>query len=169
MSRTIYALLIGIDKYPAPVPPLRGCVNDIKRVHDLLKARVTTGGDVFKPLLLTDAAATRQAVLDGFRSHLGQAKSGDVAIFYYSGHGSQGQSAPEFWRIEPDHLDETLVCVDSRTPGKFDLADKEMAQLIADVAAKGFACNDHSRLLSLWLWHTSDTHSRRAHPPSADR
>ncbi|MFN8444207.1 MAG: caspase family protein [Caldilineaceae bacterium] len=137
MPRTIYALLVGIDKYSAPVPALRGCVNDIMRFHDLLKLRVSKAGDTFQPLLLTDGKATRQGVIDGFRNHLAQAKADDVALFYYSGHGSQAPTAPEFWPIEPDHMDETIVCVDSRTPGKFDLADKELAQLIHEVANKG--------------------------------
>jgi hypothetical protein len=59
-----------------------------------------------------------------------------VTLFYYSGHGAQQSSPPEFWHLEPDRLDETLVCWDSRTEGSWDLADKELAQLIAEVAAK---------------------------------
>ncbi|MGZ3396350.1 MAG: DUF7379 domain-containing protein, partial [Isosphaeraceae bacterium] len=35
------------------------------------------------------------------------------------------------------NLDDTLVLFDSRSPGSWDLADKETAKLIADVAAKG--------------------------------
>ncbi|MCP4399129.1 MAG: caspase family protein [bacterium] len=53
-----------------------------------------------------------------------------------SGHGSQEQAPPEFWHLEPDHLNETLVCWDSRNPGGWDLADKELATLIAAVAEK---------------------------------
>ena len=86
---------------------------------------------------LKNAEATREAVVDGFRTHLGKAQKGDVAVFCYSGHGSQEQAPEEFWKIEPDHLDETLVCFDSRNPGNWDLADKELAKLINDVAAKG--------------------------------
>ena len=55
----------------------------------------------------------------------------------YSGHGSQELSPPEFWHLEPDHLDETLVCYDSRLNGGWDLADKELGQLITEVAARG--------------------------------
>jgi len=55
-------------------------------------------------------------------------------LFYYAGHGSQEQTPAEFWAIEPDHLHETLVCYDSRTPTGKDLADKELAKLIAEVA-----------------------------------
>ena len=54
---------------------------------------------------LKNGEATRQAVVDAFRGHLGQAKKGDVALFYYSGHGSQEQAPEEFWKLEPDHLD----------------------------------------------------------------
>ena len=136
MSRTIYALLVGIDNYPPEVNSLAGCVNDIRRIEQLLQQRVSGLDDRFDPLVLTDAAATRQAVIDGFRVHLGQAGQDDVAIFYYSGHGSQQTSPLEFRHLEPDLLDETLVCYDSRSGG-WDLADKELAQLIADVAENG--------------------------------
>ena len=40
MSHTVYALLVGIDKYPSPVPSLRGCANDIRNIHTLLDKRI---------------------------------------------------------------------------------------------------------------------------------
>lgn len=64
-----------------------------------------------------------------------EAKEGDVALFYYSGHGAQEHAPEEFWKFEPDKLNETLVCYDSRTEGGWDLADKELAKLISEVAA----------------------------------
>ena len=138
MSRTIYALLVGIDDYPAPIPKLRGCVNDIEAFADYLRERVAGDkGIVLKLKMLKNAEATRQAAVDAFRGHLGQAKKGDIALFCYSGHGSQEQAPEEFWKIEPDHLDETLVCYDSRNAGSWDLADKEIAKLIGEVAAQG--------------------------------
>jgi pimeloyl-ACP methyl ester carboxylesterase len=136
MSRNIYALLVGINAYELPVRSLRGCVNDIRQMESLLEARAKVSGDGFHPKVLTDAAATRQAILEGFRQHLGRAKAEDVAIFHFSGHGSQEKSPPEFWHLEPDRLDETLVCHDSRKPGSWDLADKELAHLIAEVSQK---------------------------------
>src|SRR5262249_14601170 len=78
-----------------------------------------------------------QAVIDGFRQHLRKAAQDDVALFYYSGHGSQQQSPREFWHLEPDRLDETLVCWNSRLKDGWDLADKELAQLITEVAVNG--------------------------------
>jgi pimeloyl-ACP methyl ester carboxylesterase len=137
LARTLYALLVGIDAYEAPVRPLRGCLNDIIHIETLLAGRAEAAGDVFHAKVLANSEAKRQTVIDGFRQHLRHAQAGDVALFYYSGHGSQEKSPPEFWHIEPDRLDETLVCHDSRQPGSWDLADKELAQLISEVAGSG--------------------------------
>ena len=134
--RNVYALLVGIDAYPEPVQPLNGCRNDIVAVQALLEKRVSGSDDRLRVRTLLDDAATREAVIDGFHEHLGQAKSGDVVLFYYSGHGSQEIAPEEFWHLEPDHLDETLVLWDSRQDGQFDLADKELAALLTQVAAE---------------------------------
>lgn len=137
MPRTVYALFVGIDAYLGNVRPLNGCVNDVTRLHDLLAARLAAGADRFAPRLLTNAQATRQGVIEAWRGHLAQAGPEDVALFYFSGHGSQENAPPEFWDFEPDQLNETLVCHDSRADGGWDLADKELAQLISEVAANG--------------------------------
>ena len=136
MSRNIYALLVGIDEYVSPVPPLKGCVNDITAVKEYLEGRLVTDGYQLHLRTLFNQEATRQAIIDGFRQHLCQASSEDVAFFYYAGHGSREESPEAFWILEPDRLDETLVCYDSRRPGSWDLADKELAKLIAEVAEK---------------------------------
>ncbi len=136
-QRNLYGLLVGIDDYPSPVPKLRGCLNDVTAFADYLRGRAD--GEAFSEpdlLILRDQAATREAVIKGFREHLSQAGKDDVALFYYSGHGAQAHSPKEFWHLEPDKLDETLVCYDSREEGNYDLADKELAHLIAEVAEK---------------------------------
>src|SRR5262249_21132122 len=140
MPRTLYALLVGIDQYPAPLSRLYGCVNDIDAIGVTLHERVAADRDFrLDARVLKDAEATRRAVIAGFRKHLARAGPDDVALFYFSGHGSQQQSPPELWAVEPDHLDETLVCYDSRLAGQggWDLADKELARLIAEAAEKG--------------------------------
>ena len=138
MACNIYTFLVGIDNYPSPITPLQGCVNDIDAFEQYLHGRVRGNGDYVlqPPHRLINEQATRQALIDGFRTYLGQAKSDDVALFYYSGHGSQAPSPPEFWVIEPDRYNETLVCWDSRLDGQWDLADKELAGLIAEVSQK---------------------------------
>ncbi len=136
MTGSLFALLVGIDAYRDPVPALRGCVNDINEIAVVLEE---LGGGVYTPelLLLKDADATRSAIIDGFQRHLGRAGPGDSVLFYYSGHGSQEPAPEEFWHVEPDHLNETLVCYDSRDRGNWDLADKELAALIEQVARRG--------------------------------
>lgn len=134
MTRTLYTLLVGIDTYSASVTPLHGCVNDIERMKTVLDVRVAQP-ELLRHRVLLNQAATRQAVIDGFRTHLGQAGKDDIALFYFCGYGSQAVSPPEFVQLEPDGLDETIVCYDSRMAGGWDLADKELAQLVAEVAA----------------------------------
>ncbi|GAA5032590.1 hypothetical protein GCM10023258_31700 [Terrabacter aeriphilus] len=135
MTTRLHALLVGIDAYPAPVPALSGCVNDVMAFAGVLRERV--GAEALELVVLTDAAATREAVTAALTDHLGRAGADDVALFYWSGHGSQQDTPPELWTLEPDHRDETLVCVDSRSPGSWDLADKELATLLAGVSASG--------------------------------
>ena len=129
----LYALLVGIDNYTSPVPPLQGCVNDILNFKQYLEGRSSPEQLHIKTLL--NEAATRDALIAGFRDFLGQAGADDLALFYYAGHGAQEESPEAFWAWEPDRLNETLVCYDSRQPGHWDLADKELAKLIAEVSA----------------------------------
>jgi hypothetical protein len=136
MPRTIYALLVGIDDYPPPLPRLRGCVNDAREMKAYLEARIDPAEGTLKIKALLNQEATRDAVITAFRTHLGRAGPEDVALFCFSGHGSQEPAPEQFWHLEPDHLDETLVCYDSRREGSWDLADKELAKLIGEVAAR---------------------------------
>ena len=80
-------------------------------------------------------------MIDTFRSHLGQAGAGDVALFSYSGHGSEEPAPPEFAELEASGRIQTLVPVDvgRRRDGPLvrPIADKELAVLIAEVAARG--------------------------------
>jgi len=137
MNYHTYALLVGLNQYDptSSVPHLQGCTNDVAAMQAYLEGRVGQDNGQLHLKVLLNEAATRQAVIEGFRSHLGQAREGDVALFFYAGHGSQEPAPEEFWHLEPDRLDETLVCYDSRCQGSWDLADKELAKLIADVAA----------------------------------
>lgn len=136
MSR-IYALLVGINDYPSPVPKLEGCVNDVDAFEDYLSNRLNTKQYQLHLKRLTtngeDDKPTREAVIAGFEQHLCQATKHDVALFYFSGHGSQEVAPPEFWHLKSDRMNETLVCLDSRTSER-DLADKELNYLISKVA-----------------------------------
>lgn len=132
---TLYALLTGIDTYQFQ-RPLRGCVRDIERMQAYLQTAVVGRFDL-AIRTLTDTAATREAVATAFREHLGQAEAGDVALFYYSGHGGQEEAAPAFSRSEGDGRLEGIVCYDSGQGGSPLLADKELRWLIGGLAPKG--------------------------------
>ncbi|HYQ33827.1 MAG TPA: caspase family protein [Lapillicoccus sp.] len=131
----LYALLVGIDAYPPPIPALSGCVNDVTGFAEVLRERV--GADALDLVVLADGEATRSAVTTHLSDHLGRATAQDVAVFYFSGHGSQQATPEELWSIEPDRRNETLVCVDSRSPDSWDLADKELASLLHGISASG--------------------------------
>jgi hypothetical protein len=82
-----YALVVGIDDYPGAGNDLTGPVADAGLFRDLLIKKFG-----FKPanvVMLTNADATRDHVLNAFARHLGQAGPQGAAVFYYSGHGTQ--------------------------------------------------------------------------------
>lgn len=130
---SVFALVVGINEYEA-VTPLRGCVNDAEEALEFLRARVA--GDLHEAVLL-DGDAKRQAIIDGFRDHLGKAGKEDVALFWFSGHGSQQPVPPELRLLEPLGFNQTLVCVDSRANRIPDLADKELRALLHGVSTGG--------------------------------
>ncbi|MBD2359523.1 caspase family protein [Tolypothrix sp. FACHB-123] len=133
MARNFYALLVGIDSYPNPIHSLQGCVNDMTAMAEYLNNRFFQEGYQLHLKMLTNQEATRQAIIDGFRMHLCQARSNDLSLFYFSGHGSQQEAQEEFWHLIPSRLSSTLVCYDSRTEGGKDLIDWELAELIYQV------------------------------------
>jgi hypothetical protein len=87
------ALLVGINDYSQGNTPgvdsLKGCINDVALLKNLLIYRYG-----FAPndiITLTDAQATREAILANFNQHLLTANSQDQVVFAFSGHGSRVQ------------------------------------------------------------------------------
>ncbi|MBZ2194690.1 caspase family protein [Occultella gossypii] len=136
MAGTVRALLVGIDDYLA-ITPLAGCGNDVAAAEQVLRVRAESTGAALEVRTLRDAEATREALIATFFEHLGRTGPDDVAVFWYSGHGSQERAPESSWHAEPDRLIETLVPYDARTPDVFDLADKELAQLLGLAARRG--------------------------------
>jgi caspase domain-containing protein/subtilase family protein len=126
------ALLIGIDRYQSPeIRPLQGAVNDIMLMRTILIGKFDVPDDHI--MLLTNEQATHQGIVDAIRNHLGKAKPGDVAILYFSGHGSQIKDDSD---DEIDGLDETLVTYDDRTEGHYGITDDEINGLMAELSKK---------------------------------
>jgi hypothetical protein len=139
----LWALLVGIDQYASPsLNDLGGCVNDIVAVGAFLSDRL--GVPKARILTLTDGAATRAGIIQGFRTHLidnPEVAPGSQLLFMYSGHGSQMATLDV---RELDGYNETLVPADARTVDPAtgqkvrDLPDKTLAALIDRLAeAKG--------------------------------
>lgn len=125
-----YALVVGISDYPGTLLDLPLVAQDVASVTAML-----TGHFGFAPeniRVLESEQATRQAILDGITGFLGQAQPSDLAMFYYSGHGTRTEEnvavgAP--LDPEADGQDEALVTYDEL------LVDDELAFALQSVAA----------------------------------
>lgn len=82
------ALLVGINKYkPELNADLRGCVNDVENVRDILIRVYGFNADNIR--VLTDERATKEAILERLTWLVDKLALGDEIVFDYSGHGSQ--------------------------------------------------------------------------------
>lgn len=78
------ALLVGICSYSVSKKNLRGCVNDVLSMNDML-----TRNFGFEDIrILTDIRANSKNIIDGIRWLKANAVAGDVLVFYFAGHGS---------------------------------------------------------------------------------
>ncbi|MDX2301455.1 MAG: caspase family protein [Microscillaceae bacterium] len=156
----IFALLVGINQYHPEsiqrISTLEGCVNDVEAMSAMLKKYLPqclkknyvliqkSDEEILSEFLhiktLTDQEASRQNIIDTFRSHLRDHAGPDTTVlFHYSGHGSYQKTSLDFYEYtaSKQKKEETIVCYDSRTKHGHDLADKEMAILIEEVSKKG--------------------------------
>lgn len=100
------ALVVGCNYATTPSISLNGCINDATAMRNALLPRG------FTIELMTDDTSTKPTgvnILAGFRRLLSNARSGDVLVFYYSGHGSYVKDTDG---DELNGYDETIVGVD---------------------------------------------------------
>jgi hypothetical protein len=136
-AETRRALLVGIDEYasaPLGSPPpersftnLEGAVADAEAMKATLTSRY--GFAEKDVVLLKNSDATRGAILAGLEKLVAASAPGDVAVFYYAGHGSQVKNVGSH---ENDKLDETFVPWDSQS-GAADIRDKELGAILVKV------------------------------------
>ena len=107
------ALLIGIN-YFGTGNELRGCINDVHHMRDLL---ISEGFDTKDMVILTDDqrnaqfVPTRDNILRACQWLVAGATFGDVLFFHFSGHGSQLEDDSG---MEEDGYNETICPVDMR-------------------------------------------------------
>lgn len=118
----IRGLFVGINSYSER--PLKGCINDVSAVRELFKAQHAAADDQLR--LITDAAATRQAIIDNLSWLAEPLNDGqpEIRIFHYAGHGVQ---QPDQNGDEPDGADECLAPIDYPSAGL--LTDDHLAEL----------------------------------------
>jgi len=75
------ALVVGINEYDAPVPPLRYAARDAERV-----ARALEEAGV-ESVVLRNAAATKDTILQRLMEEVLRSRSTDRLVLYFSGHG----------------------------------------------------------------------------------
>jgi hypothetical protein len=103
------AVLVGVNAYQPPIRPLKGCINDVLQLGDVLQRHYAFAEGDMKLLLNGDA--TRQRILDGLDWLVEGAQPDDVLVFHYSGHGSQvDDDSGDEWECR----DEILVPYDHR-------------------------------------------------------
>jgi len=101
------AVLIGINRYKIPGADLRGCVNDVNNMREVLtESYGFKGSDI---TTLTDFAATKKAMQAAIRKLVAGGRAGDVLLLHYSGHGA---NVPDKNGDEADERDEILCPTD---------------------------------------------------------
>ena len=99
----LYGLVVGVDDYVGTLNDLGGAVNDAGDIADAL-----TAAGASKVTLLTDGAATKAAIADGWRDLVAAAEPGDTIVFSYAGHGGQ-EPEPAGRNGEDDRLNENFL------------------------------------------------------------
>jgi len=90
------AVVVGVNDYTTQFPDgksnLAGCVNDAASAYHLLVDAF--GFDPSQTYYYADAAADRTTILHALRYILTTAEAGDVACFFYAGHGARLAADP---------------------------------------------------------------------------
>jgi uncharacterized caspase-like protein len=127
------ALVVGVGKYKSKdIQQLTGPANDVRAFS---KALVDIYGFPRENICtLLDEKATVAGFESAWQKALvDRAQAGDVAVFYFSGHGSQ---ADDENGDEPSGMDQTLVFHDSRTGKVDDELDDRINQLLEQLHTK---------------------------------
>jgi len=122
------ALLIGINKYSISNADLKGCVNDVTNIRDILLRFF--GFPVKDIRVLVDERATKKAIIKRLHWLVKGAKKDDQLLFHFSGHGSQvrDRDGDEL----KDHLDEILCPHDMDWDDTF-ITDDDLSKLFSNL------------------------------------
>jgi len=136
------SLFVGIN-YPGSSGELRGCINDVENVQELVTGQFGFSKDAEHMRVLVDAPnpgmrsdgmPTRANIEAGMKWLIAGAQSGDSLFFHYSGHGAFAKDVrPE--TDEADGQDETLVPCDYKESGM--IVDDDIFDMMVAPLPKG--------------------------------
>ncbi len=118
------ALLVGVNKYCLPGCDLKGCVNDVTNMRDVLLKYF--GFKAEQVRLVVDERATREAILERLEWLVKDAGPADRVLFHFSGHGSQvrDRDGDEL----RDHMDEVICPHDMNWEGNY-ISDDDLKEI----------------------------------------
>ncbi len=99
-----YALVIGIDDYPTPLPKLKTAVNDAKSFAGLLTSKYG-----FQVTTLLNQDATRDKILGAITHFRKSLAENDSFLIYYAGHGSYDRATEKGYWLPVDADSDPLV------------------------------------------------------------
>mmetsp|Transcript_2494 Transcript_2494/g.2630 ORF Transcript_2494/g.2630 Transcript_2494/m.2630 type:complete len:512 (+) Transcript_2494:95-1630(+) len=127
------ALLIGVN-YRGTKAELRGCVNDVDTIRQLLTQ--TYGWPASCMHVLVDdgstAPPTRSGILQELQWLSHDAQPGDVLFLHFSGHGAQKEDPHGY---EEDGMNETILPVDFQRAGM--ITDDEISNIVVKPLPNG--------------------------------
>lgn len=130
-NRHFWAFVVGINSY-CSYRNLQGCENDVRALESFLVNQM--GVPTEQIYCLIDDAATRSNILQIFQDFLINNPGigyGDQILFHFSGHGALMRDP-----INQAASCESLVAYDSGLAGVFNIPDKTMAALLAQLATQ---------------------------------
>ena len=99
-----FALVIGIDDYPTPLPKLKTAVNDAKSFAGLLTSKYG-----FQVTTLLNQDATRDKILGAITHFRKSLAENDSFLIYYAGHGSYDRATEKGYWLPVDADSDPLV------------------------------------------------------------
>ncbi|GCB57236.1 caspase family protein [Rhodococcus erythropolis] len=144
MSNSRRALIVGIDDYPTQ--PLRGCVNDANAISELLKQDHDGAPNFDVQLVTTPSTTITRAILTDKIQKLFKHDKADVALLYFSGHGTENDLGG--YLVTPDAkkynegvslTDVLTLANDSKATERIIILDSCMSGWLGEVPATGGA------------------------------
>jgi hypothetical protein len=110
---TAYAIVIGVEKYSAALPPPTGAHADARRFSDLVRTSLGVSPDHVQTLF--DEQATKGSIERALAATQAAVPAGGRIYFYFSGHGAPDPSAGASYIVptdgDPQYLGQTAIAM----------------------------------------------------------